>query len=464
MSALTSALREAVDAKVGEGASFGKREEVALELMNEAGRRCLEEDLQGIADRHEEHVLIDDVLHRRHEPGEVTYHSLCGGLVVKRYTYRAVGERNAPTVVAMELEAGLMERATPALAGRICLGYAKTHSRSIEEDLRSSFRVPPSRSTIERIGKGLGKEAQSAVARVEAYVRAGEQVPKEAVAVSIGLDRTSVPMEEDRMPGEPPATRRKKRTKPYERQAPAPVDVNYRMAYVGTVSMTDKDGECLVGRRYAASASEGPQGILRRMVADVRGALRQNPELEVGVMQDGAPEMWNLVRGALDGEPLVDSWREGIDRYHLNKRLGEVLRVVESDEAQRKVQLESWQDDFDTNDATIDDIETWLLDEIACRDGEEVETLNEHATFIDNNKDRMRYAGLREVGLPVGSGVTEGACGTVVGDRAKGKGRRWRPEGLDAAFTLRSIYCSDRMPQFCKHLKSRYTATIRAAA
>ena len=60
----------------------------------------------------------------------------------------------------------------------------------------------------------------------------------------------------------------------------------------------------------------------------------------------------------------------------------------------------------------------------------------------------MRYARLRAVGLPVGSGVTEGACNSVIKLRTTGGAQRWRPEGLAAVLTLRALHMSDRLPRF----------------
>ena len=100
------------------------------------------------------------------------------------------------------------------------------------------------------------------------------------------------------------------------------MNVNYRMAYVGTISFHDADGTELATRRYTAAAHESPTDrLVRPMMADLRHALRQVPALAVGVIQDGAPELWNLLRPALVAEPLVTACYEAIDRYHVNERL-----------------------------------------------------------------------------------------------------------------------------------------------
>jgi len=458
------ALRRAVDAKVGLDCSFADREGALLNIGNEAQRRLLEQELQSIAEAQGKELLINEALYREHRPGRCDYVSLCGILPIHRSTYRLAGVRNGPTAVPLDLQAGLMEGATPAMAYRVGLGYAKAHSRSVEEDLRASHRVPPSRTRLEKMSKRLGAKANEEARRIEAYLRQSERLPDGAAGISVGLDRTAVPMEEVRADGATPKTQRKKRIKPYVRTPPAPVDVNYHMAYVGTVSVTDQYGEGLVTRRYAASPEEGPNEVLHGMMADARNAFRRNGSLRVGIVQDGAPEMWNLVRPALT-KAGVTNWLEAIDRYHLNERLAKVLNAIEPSLDARKPQLHQWNNELDTDDCTIDRIEQRINDEMNRYDqGDDMlAVLQEHATFLANNKDRMRYVSLREAGLPVGSGATEGACRYVIGERAKRASRRWHEEGLVAALALRSIYCSDRLPRFFKYLQRHYTAEIREA-
>ena len=319
---LARALRVAIDAEVGAAAPFATREVAALALTNEATRLFLESDLLAISDRHGEQVEVDGRIYQQHTAGTVRYYTLCGAIDLERWIYRDVGVRNGPTIVPLELEAGLVERTTPALGVRIALGYAKDHMRSAVEDMQADHRCPPSRSTLERVGKALGTEATRVAPRITPRLRRAERVPDGAVAISLGLDRTAVPMEEDVPAGEAPATRRKTRQKPYVRSKPTPVDVNYRMAYVGTISLHDATGETLATRRYTAAAHESPTDrVVTPLMADLRAALRQAPTLAVGVIQDGAPELWNLLDPALAAEPRVTAYDVVIDRYHLNARL-----------------------------------------------------------------------------------------------------------------------------------------------
>ena len=183
---IADALGVAIDAAGGADASFEAREAAALALTNEATRLFLERELLAIADGHGTHVEVDGVIYQRHEPGIVRYFTLCGAVDIERWTDREMGVRNGPTLVPLDLDAGLVERTTPALGFRIALGYAKDHMRSCAEDMPADHRCPPSRSTLERVAKAIGTAATRVAPRIEPRLRRAERVPDGAVAISLG--------------------------------------------------------------------------------------------------------------------------------------------------------------------------------------------------------------------------------------------------------------------------------------
>ena len=69
------------------------------------------------------------------------------------------------------------------------------------------------------------------------------------------------------------------------------------MAYVGTVSYVDENGAALRTLRYSIPACDDPASIAERMRLDVEAALKRNQTLAVGIIQDGAPELWVTVHG-----------------------------------------------------------------------------------------------------------------------------------------------------------------------
>ena len=458
-------LRRAARAALPDG-DFRTREESLLAILDEAMRSTLEEELQAVADSFGDRLDVDGVEYKRHQPGVGQYHCLGGALHVARDTYRQVGAHNGPTVVPLELVAGLVEGATPALGYNIVHGYAQRDTRQHAESLVAAHRTPPPRATLERMAKRLAKQAHESARRIEAVLRQAEMLPEGARAICIGLDRTSVPMAEERDATAPPKRARKRR-KPRQRRAPKPIDVNYRMAYVGTVAIVDEHGETVVARRYAAPACDDPAALVAKMVADVRAAVRRQPSLVVGVVQDGAPEMWNLTRDGLSklrDERLIPRWEEAIDRYHLLERLGSALELIERDAPARSKTLHEWNDLLDLKNSAIDSIERQIAERCVELPEPAQSAVMEHLVYIANNKDRMRYVTLSTSGLPIGSGVTESAAKTVVGRRAKNSGQRWSEQGLRGVLTLRAIHQSDRLPRFWSHLSRRYTAVIAEAA
>jgi hypothetical protein len=334
--------------------------------------------------------------------------------------------------------------------------------RSAEEDMQADHRCPPSRSTLERVAKALGTAATQAAPSIERRVRQAERLPEGTVAVALGLDRTAVPMEEDLPESATPAPPRRT---DYVRAPPPPVTVHYRMAYVGTVSFHDADGRELATRHYSAGAHDSPTDrLVRPMVADLRRALQQDATLAVGIVQDGAPELWTLLSDAVRAEPLVTHCYQAIDRYHLNEHLGEVLRALGLTEAARRERLARWNDSLDQHDTAIYRIRAWVraryAELVAQRDHARLALIQPHLTYLENNAGLMRYARLRAVGLPVGSGVTEGACQSAVKMRTNGSGQRWRPHGLTAVLTVRAMHLSERLPRFWANFARRYRKDV----
>jgi hypothetical protein len=192
--------------------------------------------------------------------------------------------------------------------------------------------------------------------------------------------------------------------------------------------------------------------------------LRQAPHLTAAIVQDGAPEMWTLMREVL--QPLKDArliagWYEAIDLPHLMGRLGEAFKLACSSEPQV---LDYWKNQLTTSDASIDTIQEILQRGLRRLKGDDRRAVQEHLTYVENNKARMRYATLRVAGLPIGSGVTESAAKNVVNMRAKRSGQRWSVSGLRGVLNLRALLKSERLAQFWAVFSRRYTANVSSLA
>ena len=72
------------------------------------------------------------------------------------------------------------------------------------------------------------------------------------------------------------------------------------------------------------------------------------------------------------------------------------------------------------------------------------------AHYIENNKERLAYNESLKQGLPIATGVIEGACRHLVKDRMDLTGARWRLNSADAVLKLRSLKVSGDLKKYLK--------------
>ena len=80
--------------------------------------------------------------------------------------------------------------------------------------------------------------------------------------------------------------------------------------------------------------------------------------------------------------------------------------------------------------------------------------------YFRRNRHRMRYAALKEQGLPIGSGVTEAACKTLATQRMKRSGMRWGEQGSQAILSFRALVQSNRFERAWTLLAHTYKAEV----
>lgn len=469
-------VRRLIEEALPSESSFEEHERAVLEITNEIARRQLERKLQGIADSYPLKLRIEHnedwhgwrevpaVEYHRHLPGTVTYHSLVGGLRIRRHTYREP-VRNGVTYVPLELDTGLMEHMTPGLARATTYAYALMPIRDADALLRCAGRRPPSRSTLDRCARDLGTYAIASHPAIEPAVRAAERVPDDAHAIVLGTDRTAVLMrnnDPDRAAGEVGRDLRRPRLK-HRRSPLDPKGVSWRMDYVATVTFVDQRGERIASYEYRVPANAEPRHAAERMMLDVAHALAQRPTLKIVVVQDGAPELWNLLRDHLETVPAVSTWHEVLDWYHVAERLAVCADLCCDEPAARAAQRDAWTHTLLTHrhGAT-----SFLRSLARCArrvDGDDnAAAIQSHLAFFRRRKAQLCYPQTRARGFPIGSGITEGCCKSLVGARAKRSGQHWHQRGLSAALHWRAVIASDRFDATWSAFAARYRASALA--
>ena len=265
----------------------------------------------------------------------------------------------------------------------------------------------------------------------------GLEVPEEAAAVSVSLDRVSVPMEE---PRPRPAGRPKKGT------AKRPVARNFRMAYCGTVTLHDREGAGRNTIRYGCMPAGDVLGLRDRMVADVATLRSKRPDLKIELLCDGAPEMWNLLEQGFTPK-FGDGLHRLVDLYHVTEKLGAAATALEDSKAAAEQQVKRWKMALLKRSRAATDILTEL---IASGRDEGVGTdhpIHEAITYMQSHgseTDRMNYARARRLGLALGSGHVEATCKSLFEMRMKRCGARWKQETGQHIVQLRAFALSDR--------------------
>jgi len=240
------AVGEAVEAMVDQIAaawrSTGGSQAVAyaeIEAQLAAGAAAIERAghqaiLQGL-DVDQPRVRLDGKVYAAVGRYAATYYPMAGPVEVTRTGYRAGGERNAKTVNAVSLRAGAVDEVwLPGVAQAMAYLLQQGRAREAAARARVLGRVPYARASFARVGHTVGEPYLGRQADIEAELSQEDELPPEAVRVSVALDRVSLPMEEVGPEAELPQAS----AHPARR-----VVRQFRLASCATVTLHDGEGQ-----------------------------------------------------------------------------------------------------------------------------------------------------------------------------------------------------------------------------
>jgi hypothetical protein len=358
--------------------------------------------------------------------------TLFGKITLWRHGYRYVQRDVAePTIFPLEIQLGLVEGATPALASVAtkALAEAGATQEVALARLRQQHGVPwgvkKLRAVAENVSAGLDRfrreyQAKQVVGWLQqAHASAGRHRP----ALALGRDGITLC------------------TSPHS---------FYEVATTATLSIYDRQGGRL-GTVYLAYAPElGQQTMTDELTALLLEVLRQwegpLPRL-VYITDAGANEtqyprkVLNKLRHPRTGKRL--SWQWIVDYYHASQRLtsmAEALfgvgREASAWAAKMRKLLKKPNGPFRVLHSAAALRQRRRMSKQARKDFQQA------YNYLRERTGHMQYAAFRAQGLPIGSGITEAACKTVFTQRLKLSGMRWTKAGAQVILNLRVVLLS----------------------
>ena len=157
---------------------------------------------------------------------------------------------------------------------------------------------------------------------------------------------------------------------------------------------------------------------------------------ELSVIADGAKWIWEQA-----GKRLSKQAQWCVDVYHVSQHLHEGGKVISGGEGPA---ARAWADQrlmyaLEHNGVKlIERLET----EARAAEAEQRPVFDALLNYLRDNRDRMWYRDRLRAGLPIGSGLIEGACKNTIGARLKANSARWKTRRAERIGTLRCLDAS----------------------
>jgi hypothetical protein len=390
-------------------------------------------------------VRIDGVLYRRVVSGYGEYMTVAGPVKVLRQRYRAAGT-NGASECPLELRAGIVEGFFTPLAARMGL-WVVTHLTPAEGErlFHELGGMSPSRSSLDRLPKAIDAKWEHHRVHWESQLREQEPLLAQASVLAVSLDGVMAPMKD----GQREDKRSQSRQEGKRTRGPA----GFREVGCGTLSHYDGQGERLRTVRQARMPEPKKRTLKRQLVAEVQYALKSQPQLRLVKVADGARDNWEFLAKELPpGEEVVDFYHAA---EHLRRAFDHVYgeaspKAQASFKEYRHLLLKA-------EDGVGKVIRTLAYHQRRKPRGK---ALKQELEYFRRNRSRMDYARLRAENLPIGSGVVEAACKTLVTQRMKRSGQRWSTDGGQAILTFRALAQSERFDAAWKFVSAQYRRDI----
>jgi hypothetical protein len=313
------------------------------------------------------------------------------------------------------------------------LGVLEPFEPSAQQVLPRLTGLSVSASTVQRTTESVGEDVARRRAEGETF-GANEAWEWNVDAIGrrvayVGLDATGVPQ-----------------------QGPRGEKTECRMPWVGLVFNPQPAGHKRRQRiwetRYMAGLMSLDE-ISQQLRAECQAVDVSRADVVVG-LSDGGNGLENCLVSVLGG--IAREIVFILDFYHASEHLLEFAKVLYRDDEARQQQTQAWCHKLKHEGGQS------LLCKLEAHDmttasPEALEAHRQLLGYLRNNQHRMDYPTYISRGWQIGSGMVEAACKTVVCQRLKESGMRWREHGTTALSQLRALYKSE--PKLWKNYWNR---------
>ena len=363
---------------------------------------------------------------------EKTYTTIAGQVSVVRSLYRA--KHSEPSICPLELRSGIVEGSwTPVAAKQALLVVSQLPPCDAAHLFSELGAMQPSKSSLDRLPKKLSCQWEQKRDEFEQALQEQFSTPAEAVTLGVSLDGVLIPIQGNVV---------------------LPGDSRYQEASCGTITYYDIDGEPLSTRRYGCMPEHKKVRMKNFLAQEVARALKSRPDLQLVKVADGARDNWTFLEGDLPHGVSV------LDFYHAAEHLKKVFESVYGAKSiEATVQFRKYRTILRHDEKGVEKIIRHLRS--LQKKHPKKETLKTELNYFKNNKHRCDYENLSKEDLPIGSGIVEATCKTLVTQRLKRSGMAWKAEGGQAILTFRALLHSNLFDSAWEKLSREYCADVK---
>ena len=196
------------------------------------------------------------------------------------------------------------------------------------------------------------------------------------------------------------------------------------------------------------------KATLKTMLSDeLDTVLGRRPDLHVVTVADGAHDNWRYL------DALAPEATAVVDFYHAAEQLKSALDACYGEnDAKGRAQFHKLRHILLDDPQGVEKVIRALA--YQRKRFPRRKRIGEVLRYFRRHRHRMGYADTKARSLPIGSGVVEAACKTLVTQRLKRSGMRWRHVGGQAILTLRALLQSARFDQAWALLSETYRHEI----